>query len=433
MLIPSIRARIRAAERYLPGWLNPDEDIVGRVQLQKIKMVWADAVQNVPYYRGLVETSQAPKKIESLEQFFSEVPKLERKTIQSRPSEFIRMDRPPDYRRATGGSTGEPIQFGIFKSELRDAAADVMVGRMAHGMNLASDRMFILFGHSHLLGTGWRGKKNHLERKLRDLLLNYKRVDAYFLNEERAIRVLDEIRRFEPHVIYGYSCAIDALVRLTLHRKDTVTGIVPKMTILTAEPLPRQDSRQLVESFFSAPVVFEYGGVDFGSVAYEKPAGPYGVFWWNQLAEEDGAANNDNALLVTPLYVRYLPLIRYSTGDHASGGRAPRHCGILEFESLAGRINDMIKIGDTVIHSVAFAHCLKDEPHILNMQLVLDPQGIRLVLVGRRDPASEQRIRRRMADLSPHLRDCRMEYADDVETTLAGKRRWVVDRRKVPA
>jgi phenylacetate-CoA ligase len=433
MLIPSIRDRTRKAQRLLPSWLSPDKDVVKRVQLEKLRIVWTDAIKNVPYYKGLVESGQAPSEITSVEQFLAEVPKLAKKTIQNRRHEFVRLDRPADMTRATGGSTGEPLQFGVFNSELEEGSADALVGRLAHGMDLESDRFFILFGYSHLLGAGWSGRKNHLERKVRDWLMGYKRQDSYRLDKQTAGDILSEITRFNPHVLYGYSCAIDALVRLNRDRMQR--ALIPglKVIIVTSEPLPREDSKYLIEQFFDVPVVSEYGGVDIGSVAYEKPDGNYGVFWWNQFAEVENDARGDNggSLILTSLYVKYLPLIRYYSGDRVSGHQTLDH-GVIEFKSLEGRINDMIMIGDTAIHSVAFAHCVKDESNIFSMQLVLERERLKLILVGTKDSEAEARIRRRLADLSPQLKDCRIQYAEDLETTVAGKRRWVLDRRNVP-
>jgi hypothetical protein len=63
--------------------------------------------------------------------------------------------------------------------------------------------------------------------------------------------------------------------------------------------------------------------------------------------------------------------------------------------------------------------------------LVVDDAGVELHLVtepGERD-AMEERVRRRLMHVHPALARATFRYVDDVETSLAGKRRWLIDRR----
>jgi phenylacetate-CoA ligase len=431
MLMPSLKKRIQTAHNLLSGWLEPDSKVVQELQLRKLQEIYVDATKNVPYYHKLVSSGNAPPTIVSLEQFFAEVPMLQKKDIQKNRDDFVRLDKRPDLFRATGGSTGEPLQFGVFRSELELGTPDALVGRMGNGMDLEKDRFFIFFGYSYLLGTGWVGLRNHMVRKVLDFFANYRRRDAYFLDSKSLDRTLRDILRFRPQVLYGYSSAIDALARNAKSKPELSEELNLKLIITTAEPLPREDSRSLIESVFGAKVVMEYGGVDFGTVAYERPSCGYHVFWWNQLVEAHGPEENNTPLnlYLTCLYPRYLPLIRYESGDMISGVVQPKAHGILSFDAIEGRVNDVVKIGDSHIHSVALAHCIKDEASIANIQIVLEPYAIRVLLVGIEDKKVERRIRTRMKDLSSELADCMVEFREDLETTPAGKRRWVVDRR----
>jgi phenylacetate-coenzyme A ligase PaaK-like adenylate-forming protein len=137
--------------------------------------------------------------------------------------------------------------------------------------------------------------------------------------------------------------------------------------------------------------------------------------------------------LVTSLYRRYLPLIRYRQGDVLGGVRRLAHGHVASFERLHGRLNDIFPLKDgTQVHSLAVAHCIRVEAAVLNMQMVLEDEGVRILLVTREeiDGALEGRIRQRMGQISPLLAEARIERVEDLLTTRAGKRRWVVDRRE---
>ncbi len=109
------------------------------------------------------------------------------------------------------------------------------------------------------------------------------------------------------------------------------------------------------------------------------------------------------------------------------------HGHVASFERLQGRVNDMVVLEDgTAVHSVAVFHCTHQEPAVLNIQMVLEDEGVRILLVTREeiDGALEGRIRHRLGQISPLLAEARIERVEDLVTTRAGKRRWVVDSRE---
>ena len=93
-----------------------DEGKLPDLQLFKIQEVWRDAVADVPYYKRLVAEERAPREIGTWEDFFS-IPELTREILQDCREEFVRRSGPPDLWRMTGGSTGNPVKFGVWTSE----------------------------------------------------------------------------------------------------------------------------------------------------------------------------------------------------------------------------------------------------------------------------------------------------------------------------
>ena len=83
------------------------------------------------------------------------------------------------------------------------------------------------------------------------------------------------------------------------------------------------------------------------------------------------------------------------------------------------------------VHSVAFFHCIHQESSVLNIQMVLTDHGPRLKLVVSRQPDGqfERRIRLRLKQIHAMLETAPLEYAEDLATNAAGKRRWFLDQR----
>ncbi len=293
----------RAYSDVLQGW---DDRQTGRIQLTRFQAVWEDCITDVPYYRNLVARHAAPERISSWEDFRA-IPELDRGTFQAHTRDFIRLSGPPDLSQITGGSTGVPIRFGIWKAEGEVLRVLKLVLWLRMGYSRES-RLFLIWGHAHLLGTGWRRLWNHALRKAKDRLAGYRRVDAYSL----------------------------------------------------------------------------------------------------------------------------CPLIRYREGDVLGGVKRLPHGHVPRFDSLEGRINDMVELSDgSRVHSVAFLHCVHEEPSVLNAQLVIEDSGasLRLVAADSWNITCETRIRHRLGQLSPSLAGIPLQKVADLETTVAGKRRWFVDKR----
>ena len=180
-----------------------DEAELAHIQLSKIKEIWKDAVQDVPYYKRLVAEGRAPLQITTWEDFFG-IPELTREILQDHREEFIRCSGAPNLWRMTGGSTGNPIKFGVWNSEDEVIRVLKLVLWRRVGYR-PSDRLFLIWGHSHLLGTGWRRHWNHFLRKAKDALLGYKRVDAYALSVGLCQNYATELLSYRPSGLVGYS------------------------------------------------------------------------------------------------------------------------------------------------------------------------------------------------------------------------------------
>lgn len=402
---------------------------VADAQLAALRRVWQDATADVPYYGHLVAASQAPAIIESW-QDVAALPVLTRRILQDYPEQFIRRSGPPQSVMTTAGSTGTPLRVGMNQAE-RDLMRIVKLAAWQAFGYERSSRLFLIWGHAHLLGTGWKGRVNHLKRQLADAALGYRRVDAYRLTPESCLEHAEALLAFRPLGLIGYASALDLFARYTAQYRERFRQIGLRFVLSTAEAPPRDDSADLLESHFGCPVVQEYGGAEFGQIAFKAGRQPFETYGDLNFVETTASSDGEQAVLITSLYSRYLPLIRYQVGDAIEGAQAMTHGHVAGFERIAGRLNDVIQLGrGDAIHSVAVFHCVHQE-RVHNVQMVLNDDGIDLCLVSTEPERApmESRIRARLAQVHPLLAQVRFKYLDDLETNRAGKRRWFVDRR----
>lgn len=427
------RLSLNGSSRSLPleeeRWRGERVAAMREFQLAKLRSLWTEAIANVPYYQDLVSSGQACRDFRSIDQFRAEVPVLTREML-GREAERFRRATPPHHYLATGGSTGTPVRLGCWKGEgVASAGLNQWVGRMANGMKF-SDPVALIWGHIHLLGSGVKGRINHQVRAVKDFLLGYLRVNAYQMGMDDALKGYRAIRRFRPKVVIGYAAALDLWARHCIQQGLTLSDIGVRLCVACSEVFPQQDSRTLLSEFLGAPVVMEYGGVDFGVCAYELwKENRYRVFWNTHFLE----ASEGGALVVTSLTPRYLPLFRYRNGDECDDPSV-EDGGVTSFAAIRGRIDDLLRMPDgRCIHSVGIFHCIHQEP-VSFIQLVRRPGQMVVRLAAERLPEESQlRIRARLSRLHPDLGRCEIQVVNDVTANRAGKRRWIVDEAQPPA
>lgn len=430
-MLGRIKSQFNAAQEHAEKLSSMNAKAIESTQLKCLQQAWSEAVVRVPYYKTLVRKKLAPAEIRNWEDY-SQIPILDRATLQEKQQEFQR-EAIPDQTRETGGSTGIPVKIGVWNREADGhRIAKLMLWQKAGYM--PSDKLFLIWGHAHLLGTGWKGILNDRIRKLKDFALGYKRVDAYSLSREKCEDIARQLIAFRPSGLIGYASALDYFLRTTEKYHKDFAALKLRFVMPAAEMSPRKDSYDLIFSVFGCPIVEEYGGVEFGQVAMRFHLDSFRVFHDRNFVEaipESGNSTNER-VLVTTLYERYVPLFRYAPGDLITEPKRMSHGHVESFKKVEGRINDLVKLQHGgVLHSVSLFHCVHQEPGVLNIQLVLRNNGPRLQLVvsAAYNLKCEQRIRSRLKDIAPELQDVPISLVSDVTTTRAGKRRWVHDER----
>lgn len=407
-------------------------------QLRSLNAAWAESLARSPWARELRRAYSLPERFDSWTTFNAAVPRITkqelRAVVEAGSERYNATGGPKVIWRATGGSTAEPFRFPCFYDEARRASLDIWLGRRWHGID-AADRLFLLWGHAHLLGSGFRGRLNQLKRDASDLLLGYTRYSAYALADEDLVRACNILLKSRPTYVVGYSAALDRFSRVNARRSNEIKALSLRAVIATAEGFPRVDSRAVIEACFGAPVAMEYGSVETGALAYEDVGGKYfRIFWARNRVETRRAVDIDSSeLIVTSLEPRALPLLRYPLGDLAdvSVSEADAPC-LRRLEGIMGRSNNTVRLPTGIhIHSEAFSHCMRDLAEVRAFQVVASKQiapWIRYVATDRLSEGQVTELRRRLAKIDSSLDNTRFERVDAIAPSIAGKHPLVVER-----
>lgn len=432
-LIRSLRhRRIRAGFAPLGALYSGDDDAhaVRVLQLRRLNRVWRDISRRSPYYAARVTGGELPTQFESLAQFQREMPVSDRRSVKTHVAEMVLDGAHPDYMRITGGTTAEPLRLPAWRAEDRHTGANAWLARSWFGAG-ADDRLALLWGHSHLFGQGVRGRLNGTLRRLKDWGFGYSRFSAYDLGEETLRDVGRRILALRPDYLLGYAGALHRLALVNRDRRGAFSRLGLKVAIATGESFPAPDGCRVVAEVLGCPVAMEYGAVETGIIAHQRPSGEYQVFWASHLVEGLPSPNLPGAreLLVTALYPRATPLIRYRIGDlvAASAGSS----GIaLRFDRVVGRSNDGIRVGSKdFVHSETFTHVLRDIDPIQSFQVVQDSDRAITINYTSNEQLpldTTMLIRRRLGRVDGRLEGVCINRVPRIDPTIAGKSKRVV-------
>lgn len=400
-------------------------------QLQQFNKKWKSISQHVPFYKRLVEQNELPTYFSTIDEFY-QLPIVNRERISSDIYSFTNQEKKADSWGTTGGSTGNPLQFPKWKSETNFTEPSVWYVRSFYGIR-RSDKMFRLWGHSHTMGEGLSRVINKVKFGIGLPLVGYKRFSAYDLSEEKLREAGEQILEFEPKYIVGYSKALYLLAKANVEKKEAFHQLKLKAVIGAAEGFDSELDKDYVSDVFGCPVALQYAAMETNYIAHTQPNDSYEVLWRNNLIEcvdEKGNPAETGRILITSLYPRAFPLIRYELGDVISGCKKDG-ISVYSFDEVKGRDNDFLILEDgTPIHSEGITHAIKLSEKIAGYQIRYTKDRVYTIYLRSHEKINEQdinAIRERLKQVDPRLAGLKIKQVNELKQTLAGKTKWLME------
>jgi phenylacetate-coenzyme A ligase PaaK-like adenylate-forming protein len=430
--VARLRARRILEEVRAIETLRATTDAAGRqaLQLAQLNACWAEARRHVPYWR---DAGPLPDRFGRLEDFAAVVPETTRAVVQREGVRLSDPRRPADTWRMTGGSTSQPVRLPAWDAEFRTVRADTWIGRHWYGVS-PDDPAFLLWGHSHLLGSGLKGRLAGYRRRLADRLLRYRRFSAYDLREEAMRAAGAALLSFRPRWIVGYSVALDAFAAANLDRQEAFRRLGLRVAVATAEAFPNPEAPERLADLLGCPVAMEYGSVETGVLAHTAPGDAFQVLWHRYLVEAV-PSERGRRVVVTSLFPRCTPLFRYDMGDEVELADATPTVGADRLQRVLGRCNEWIELKDgTRVHSEVFSHAVRPCAEVRGFQVVQAPDGVVLHVLAEAPLTREEEagVRARLARVHPLLGTAPIERVEVLHRSIAGKTPMIVRVARPP-
>ena len=262
------------------------------------------------------------------------------------------------FKGKTSGSSGHPFTFAKDKYAHAMAWAAFHEAYEQHGINLNTSLQ------ARFYGIPLSGKGKYMELA-KDFVSYRKRFPIFNMNDEVLVRFLNRFKKNKFDYINGYTSSIVLLANYCKRKNLILKSICPslKICIVTSEML-FPDDRLLLEQWLGIPVVNEYGASEVGLIAMQNSKGDFEVNQHNLFVEVVDGNNQPlqdgeiGRLLVTDLFNKAHPMIRYEIGDLGSLETLENGTRILK--ELQGRTSDIARLpSGKVVPGLTFYYVTK--------------------------------------------------------------------------
>ena len=276
---------------------------------------------------------------------WSDIPVITKKDFQINIDEIITegLKKSELHVHNTSGSTGTPFYFAKdkFCHAMNWSEIDYLL--LKHRINIGSSKQ------ARFYGIPLSGIKYYKER-LKDFLSNRVRFPVFDLSDAKLTLVLNEFRTKKFEYINGYTSSLVIFAKFLIERNIVLKEICPSIKVVfpTSEVVDDLD-RETMEEGFGVNVRNEYGAAELDILAFEDEDGDFVLNEETLFIEilddsnQPVATGVEGKVVVTSLYNRAMPFIRYELGDRAILSNKIKN-GNRVLEKVVGRTNDIIKL-----------------------------------------------------------------------------------------
>lgn len=409
-------------------YFSPDQ--LRALQLTRLREMLNWANQESPFYRDRISAAGIDPRTMTLDDF-QRLPALSKRDIQAHREGLIAQGFPEAQRvkNQTGGSTGSPLQFFVDQERLDSRMASTERHNLWAGMRPGD-------WYAHLWGARLdQIVDGSLRARLRNELI-YRGIElnTSSISENDWEGFVARVRRKRPRFLLAY--ANSAVLFSDYLERSRITDIRFDSIITTAEVLlPEQ--RMRLEHFFGAQVFNRYGCREVSIIASEceQHSGLHvnADALFVEVVSDPAVPAGSGKLLVTDLYNRSMPLIRYEIGD--VGRWADRACpcgrGLPVLADVQGRITDFLTLADgRKISGPSLTLVVADMPDVQQVQFVqkkIDSIVLRVVPGRGYGDSTRQELRKRLGLYLQGVAIMDIEETQNIQSETSGKYRFVVN------
>ncbi len=332
------------------------QDNIEYDQNARLKEILEYAIKYVPYYKDISSPELS---------CFPVMSKADYKRLGNdcRSIEFL--DDSKLTIASTSGSTGTPLVVYQNNEKKARMRADLIAAHENVGWNLGDHYIFI---------RNW--VSNYKQSTIKNLAQNVENISVTEFNDSKKAVLCDHLLKHPNSVLFGYASSVCDFMNYLISIDYDATKLKVKLVVCDSDELSSKN-RQALESAFGCDVINRYDNEENGLLGISTPENDilyvnYPSIYFELLkidSDLPAQPGESGRVVVTDLYNRAMPLIRYDIGDLAV---SPDEEGkIRKLTSIVGRKADCLYSTDgKIISAVAISGLTEIFTSIVKYQLV---------------------------------------------------------------
>jgi len=415
---------------------------IAEVQRSRLAELLRHAWSQVPYYRDVLESCGAVRDGRVNLERFSDIPFLTKDIMRREGGRLLARTLPRGrkaHRNASGGSTGEPVQFWQ-DNGYWDTTIAVRTYHFSTVGKQLGEREMKIWGSERDLFEGTLGWKATLQ----NWVYNRRFEQCWHLPEAQIRKILGDIDRWKPKLLWCYRDGIDAVAKYVL--EHGLRPYAPGAIVLggaTVYPW----MVEVIERAFRSPAISAYGSREVGAVACQcLERGGHHIATHSNVVEtiDTGGRSivgQDGELVITPLTNYAMPFLRYRIGDRGklTTDRCACGRGYPMLESISGRMIEVLvnARGEQVdpIYFIQLLSVIFNRGLVRKFQVVQDEGGALTLNVVLEAQATREAFQPNLLEVLDKIRlvmgadaPIDVQFVDDIPLSASGKHPYVVRR-----
>lgn len=372
------------------------------------------AQEHVPFYRD--------RNFKQLSDF----PVVNKSTFKEQGLKCI-SDEFPDYNSLhivkTSGSTGTPLTVYLDARKRQRVIADLLVINDKIGWNLGAHYVYL---------RSWMSNKR--QSKFSKFAKNFLEVNIGDFDDCHKEQLWNHFLRHKDSIFVGYSCSVCDFMDWVKRTGRDGKSIRLKLIHCSAEELLESKRKELRETF-GCPVYNRYSNNESGLIAMMEDSS--NVFNVNTASlriellkldsDEYVRPGEMGRVVVTDLFNRAMPLIRYDIGDLAVS--FDKSDDIKTIERLCGRSSDILRGPDCrIISNTVAASIAETIQGISKWQLSKQSENkFKFRYIGKLTQEEERELNNKMQEVLGPQVEYEICETDSLPLTKTGKFKTIVN------
>lgn len=316
----------------------------------------------------------------------------------------------------TSGSTGTP--FSVIWDHTKHCRLIADMKYYAHQGGVESHERIVCIHAFRKMGNSSK------EKQERDNCYN---VYYSCLDDSAIESLLEEVKSFSPKMIVGYSSMLEAIANYIYEGKAGKCEMQLTAIMSEAEFL-KERTRKILEKYFDCPVYSRYGNMECGIMAQEDGSGlghrlNIASYYFEILSLDSDKPVKDGEIgrvVITDLYNRAMPMIRYDTNDLAI--KITTDDGRVYLKELAGRQNDALyTTGGQLVnqhHIVIYSSMFQD---VKQFQFIQETEKKYTCLLVTENHSYEEQLLQEFKNTFGEDGEYSIQYVDEIPALPSGK------------